>query len=183
MFRPSSPCGELDELRNELERYQREVLPRLEPFRAVYDLDGDKRSLKHLVDMDKADEFFAAVLQGSRAEGLAAALLGEDVAPQGLAFFDKGPRIGKPTPAHQDGYYFCLKPNHALTFWIALDDCDEQNGCMYLCAGFASPGRRSTIMLRAWSGSRRAFRRTNGAARNCGRPRAMPATALPITRS
>src|SRR5207244_2377907 len=112
----------------------------LESYRVLYDLEEGERAVKQIVDMDKADDYFAELLHGPKAKGLARELLGEEVAPQTLEYFDKGPRIGKPTPAHQDGYYFCLTPNHAVTLWIALDDCDAENGCMSYVIGSHKKG-------------------------------------------
>ncbi len=126
---------ELADVRANLQRYQEQIAPNLEPYRVLYDVDGDVRFARMMVNMDKADTFFAKLLNGPKARGLAAALLGEEVVPQTLEYFDKGPRIGKSTPAHQDGYYFCLVPNHAVTLWVALDDCDQDNGCMSYVIG------------------------------------------------
>ena len=44
--------------------------------------------------------------------------------------FGKAPKIGSETPAHQDGFYFTLEPNEALTIWLPLDCADEENGCI-----------------------------------------------------
>ncbi|MFX9416229.1 phytanoyl-CoA dioxygenase family protein, partial [Acinetobacter baumannii] len=46
----------------------------------------------------------------------------------------KMPGDSKPTPWHQDRPYWPMidngKPLQALSIWIALDDVDENNGCM-----------------------------------------------------
>jgi len=47
----------------------------------------------------------------------------------------KMPGDSKPTPWHQDRPYWPMtvdesKPLHAFSIWIALDDVDENNGCM-----------------------------------------------------
>ena len=43
----------------------------------------------------------------------------------------KPPRFGSAKPYHQDNAYFLLEPaDAAVTAWIALDDVDEENGCM-----------------------------------------------------
>tara|TARA_B100001123_G_scaffold341349_1_gene387042 strand:- start:30 stop:794 length:765 start_codon:yes stop_codon:yes gene_type:complete len=43
----------------------------------------------------------------------------------------KPPRFGSAKPYHQDNAYFLLDPaDAAVTAWIALDDVDEQNGCL-----------------------------------------------------
>ena len=47
-----------------------------------------------------------------------------------MQYFDKPPGNNSPTPAHQDGYYFMLEPNQAVTMWLALDDVDQENGCV-----------------------------------------------------
>jgi len=48
-----------------------------------------------------------------------------------MQLFEKHPKISKPTRSHQDNAYFKLTPTTALTIWIALDDIDEENGCLY----------------------------------------------------
>jgi ectoine hydroxylase-related dioxygenase (phytanoyl-CoA dioxygenase family) len=43
----------------------------------------------------------------------------------------KPPRFGSAKPYHQDNYYFrCQPDDEVITAWIALDDVDEQNGCL-----------------------------------------------------
>lgn len=45
--------------------------------------------------------------------------------------FMKPPRFGSAKPYHQDNAYFqCHPDDEVLTAWIALDDVDEQNGCL-----------------------------------------------------
>ena len=48
-----------------------------------------------------------------------------------MQLFEKHPHISKPTRAHQDNAYFKMSPPTALTFWLSLDDIDEENGCLY----------------------------------------------------
>ena len=45
--------------------------------------------------------------------------------------FMKPPRHGSAKPYHQDNAYFlCTPADEVITAWIALDDVDEQNGCL-----------------------------------------------------
>mmetsp|Transcript_69895 Transcript_69895/g.116080 ORF Transcript_69895/g.116080 Transcript_69895/m.116080 type:complete len:282 (-) Transcript_69895:151-996(-) len=45
--------------------------------------------------------------------------------------FMKPPRHGTAKPYHQDNFYFGFKsPSSVITCWIALDDADEENGCL-----------------------------------------------------
>lgn len=48
-----------------------------------------------------------------------------------IQFFEKHPDISKPTHPHQDNGYYMLNPPLVITFWVALDDIDEGNGCLY----------------------------------------------------
>ena len=48
-----------------------------------------------------------------------------------MQLFEKHPEISKPTRSHQDNAYFKMFPATPLTFWLSLDDIDEENGCLY----------------------------------------------------
>ena len=50
--------------------------------------------------------------------------------------------MGWDTPPHQDGYYFRLEPNEAVTMWLALEDVDEENGCVRYVPGSHKLGMR-----------------------------------------
>jgi phytanoyl-CoA hydroxylase len=50
--------------------------------------------------------------------------------------FMKPPRHGSAKPYHQDNAYFCATPiDDVITAWIALDDVDEENGCLRYIRG------------------------------------------------
>lgn len=54
----------------------------------------------------------------------------------------KQPEIGGEVPSHQDGTFLYTEPQSAIGFWIALEDCDENNGCLsYL------PGSHKTVPI------------------------------------
>jgi phytanoyl-CoA hydroxylase len=55
----------------------------------------------------------------------------KDLRVHNVQLFEKHAQISKPTRAHQDNAYFRVDPANAITFWIALDDIDEENGCLY----------------------------------------------------
>ena len=48
-----------------------------------------------------------------------------------MQMFEKHPKISKATRSHQDNAYFKVTPADAITIWLALDDIDENNGCIY----------------------------------------------------
>ena len=50
--------------------------------------------------------------------------------------FMKPPRFGSPKPYHQDNAYFrCSPSDQLITAWIAMDDVDEENGCLRYISG------------------------------------------------
>jgi len=84
-----------------------------------------------------------ALLMKGRFEELARLLLGDGAVPKGVEYFNKPPKIGRPTPPHQDGYYFMIVPNEAATFWVALEEVDAENGCLRYVRGSHRRGIRS----------------------------------------
>ena len=79
----------------------------------------------------------------SRFERLAQILLGEQVVGKNMQYFNKPAGIGPPTPPHQDGYFFMLEPNHAITMWLALEDVDASQGCVRYVRGSHKFGMRA----------------------------------------
>jgi hypothetical protein len=115
-----------------------------------YEDINDKSTLKQLQRLYEFDPFFYDMMFGSRFEKLASILLNDSVVGKNIQYFNKPPRIGKPTPPHQDGYYFMLEPNEAVTMWMALEPVDEENGCVrYIKAshkkGMRPHGRTNTL--------------------------------------
>ena len=49
--------------------------------------------------------------------------------------FNKPKNCGLKAAPHQDGYYWNVKKNLGLTFWIALDKANKNNGSMYYYTG------------------------------------------------
>ena len=61
-------------------------------------------------------------------------LIGPDVMTMQSMLFLKPP--GKPGQAyHQDSFYIDTAPDTLCGAWIAIDDCDEENGCMSAIPG------------------------------------------------
>ncbi|MEJ7838975.1 MAG: phytanoyl-CoA dioxygenase family protein, partial [Thermomicrobiales bacterium] len=62
------------------------------------------------------------------------ALIGPDLLALQTMLFLKGP--GKPGQGwHQDTYYIPTHPDTLCGAWIAIDDCDEQNGALWYAKG------------------------------------------------
>ena len=102
---------------------------------AFYANKHDKNSLKQLHRIEE-DDFFKNYSTSPRWSSLASVLLDEKVEPAlALEWFNKPPNYFHETPPHQDNFYFCFEPPHALTIWLALDHANEQTGCLYFIPG------------------------------------------------
>ena len=132
---------ELSELYRNLARFQEDVLPTLPPEQVFYEDKANKASLKQIQQMQTHDDYFRGLFE-NKFKKLAETLIGA-VDGKNMQYFNKPPQIGKPTPPHQDGYYFMLTPCEALTMWLALDDVDEENGCVRYVRGSNHWGMRN----------------------------------------
>lgn len=133
---------EVAELEQNLCRYIDQIVPGLPPSDAFYETKGRRETLKQMQFMQKNDIFFAEFECRKPYRALADALLGLPTVPQGVEYFNKPAGIGKQTPPHQDGYYFNLIPSEALTLWFALDEVNEENGCVRYVPGSHKKGLR-----------------------------------------
>lgn len=128
------PPDELKLLKDNLDRYVREVVPNLPDSDAFYEDKSKPETLKQMNRIQQ-DPFFAEYLKHPLWNQMAEALLGEPAWNHGAEWFNKPPKTNHPTPPHQDNYYFCLKPPKVLTMWLALDNVDEENGCLRYIKG------------------------------------------------
>jgi phytanoyl-CoA hydroxylase len=133
---------EVEQINIALEKFIKEVVPTMPSERVFYENKNDHTTLKQLQDIQVFDAFFSTILFNSEFEKTAELLLGEKVIGKTLEYFNKPPKIGKPTPPHQDGYYFMLKPSNAVTMWLALENADEANGCIRYIRGSHLKGMR-----------------------------------------
>ena len=142
--------AEVDGLNRQLDRYIAEVLPGLPANESLYEVKGDPDSLMRLNNLHKYDGFFGQLFRQARFADTAAALLDDEVVPTNAELFDKPGRVGKITPPHQDGFYFMLEPNEAVTLWLALEPSTVDNGCMRFIPGSRQrgirPHQRSNIL-------------------------------------
>jgi len=101
------------------------------PDTASMYLDKDRpETIFRLQSTENHDEYFKSLYNDRRFVNLANTLLDDDVVTISMQWFNKPAREGKETPPHQDGFYWQLEPNEALTMWLAPDVVDEENGCI-----------------------------------------------------
>lgn len=120
----------------------KDKVPAMAPEQAFYEDRSDPSSLKQIQRLFDHDHFFYGMMFGSKFEELASTLLDDKVVGKNMQYFNKPPKIGQATPPHQDGYYFMLEPNEAVTMWLGLDDVDEENGCVRYVKGSHLQGMR-----------------------------------------
>ena len=134
--------GQVEEIYANLARVIDEVVPTLPDKQVFYEEKGQKSSLKQIQGLHANDAYFGTLFYGSLFEKLAEILLDGPVVGKNMQYFNKPPQIGKPTPPHQDGYYFMIEPCEAVTMWLALDEVDEENGCVRYVRGSQRMGMR-----------------------------------------
>lgn len=141
IIRDFLPEPDLTELRSNLDRYIREVVPTLEAAHAFYVDPAKPQTLKQLQHM-AIDPFFRDYMHHPRWHALAETLLDEPVEALEPEWFNKPPGTSHPTPPHQDNFYFNLTPPNVLTIWLALDPVDDENGCLQYVRGSHREGVR-----------------------------------------
>lgn len=133
---------EIKMVQGKIKYFIRDKLSQIPPEQVYYEDINDKSTLKQLQQLYEYDPFFYEMIFGSRFEQLASILLEDKVVGKNIQYFNKPPKIGQGTPPHQDGYYFMLEPNEAVTMWMALEDVDEENGCVRYVLGSHKLGMR-----------------------------------------
>ena len=133
---------EINLVNEKMQEFIEKKVPEMPSDRVYYEDKSDKNTLKQLQQLFEYDPFFSDMMFGSRFEKLASILLQDSVIGKNIQYFNKPPKIGKPTPAHQDGYYFMLEPMEAVTMWMALEPVDEENGCVRYVKGSHKKGMR-----------------------------------------
>ena len=134
--------AEVGELNEQVKNFISGEVPVMPKELVFYEDKNDPATLKQLIDMQKYNAYFDVMLNNSKFKQIAEFLLDDVAIPKTLEYFNKPPKIGKPTPPHQDNYYFMLKPTEAVTMWLALEEVDAENGCVRYVTGSHRHGIR-----------------------------------------
>ena len=87
-----------------------------------------------LIHMHRWDEVSLQWMISHRLNQCMTAMLGrEPYAVQTMLYFKPAGARGQ--ALHQDQYYLQVKPGTCIAAWMALDDCDEENGCLQVVPG------------------------------------------------
>jgi phytanoyl-CoA hydroxylase len=135
-------AAQMAELHEQIDRFIRDVVPTLPPEHVFYENKSDKATLKQLQQIGAHDAWFGDLFDNGPFREVAEILLNDKVVPKNMQYFNKPAQVGQPTPPHQDGYYFMLDPCEAVTMWFALEDVDEENGCVRYLPGSHKLGMR-----------------------------------------
>ena len=133
---------DLDQVLKVLQELTRDKISEIPNDKVYYEEKGEPDSLKQIQQLFNYHPLFYSMMFQSQFTALAALLLGENAIGKNMQYFNKPPGISKPTPPHQDGFYFMLNPPVALTMWLSLDHVDEQNGCVRYVKGSHLLGMR-----------------------------------------
>ena len=134
---------ELSDVNARKRRFIERVVPTLPAELVYYEDRDDPGTVKQVQMLQEHDPYFEGMMFGSRFERLARTLLDEEVAGKNVQYFNKPAGIGRPTPPHQDGAFFMLRPDHALTMWLALEDVGPEQGCVRYVRGSHERGLRA----------------------------------------
>ena len=134
-IRPLFDAAQMAEINRELDRYLKDVVPKMSPTEVYYEDKSRQDTVKQMMFLERYDDYFAELLKSGVVHELAETVLGEPAIAQNMEYFNKPPGIGKQTPPHQDGYYFKIAPPQAVTGWLALEPVDDENGCLNYVRG------------------------------------------------
>lgn len=135
----------LRKLTDALDRYYKTVVPTLPPEFAYYEDAASPNSLRQLNNPHLQDPFFLSLLGAEPWASLAEEILGEEADCCGMQVHDKPPGFPYPTPPHQDNSSMALQPPNAAAMWLAIDQSDEENGCLRYVRGSHRTGLRPHI--------------------------------------
>ena len=133
-------ADKLAEVRRELDRYVREVVPGLPA--ADRTLEADGATVRNLWRMERHDPYFDRLARDPGVLALVRGLVRGDPVPMAVETFDKPARVGSGVPPHQDNAYFCQTPPDMLTVWVAIDAVTGANGPVLYLKGSHRGGTR-----------------------------------------
>jgi len=125
----------IGEIRREVERFLRSQLEYLPPEHKVLEDPARPETVSQIQCMHRYDEYFNGLLSDAALARVAETVLRGPVAGANVLFYNKPPGANSKTPPHQDGAYVPLAPESTVELWLALDDADEDTGCIHYVRG------------------------------------------------
>ena len=98
------------------------------PETSAAEIDGE---IKVLAFLDKESNFFFDFGREAIFRDISEQLMGQKTVPLFVEYFNKPPKTGSSSPLHQDQAFYRFLNAEAISFWIAIDDTTESNGCLH----------------------------------------------------
>lgn len=95
----------------------------------ITDDNDPLKAFPRMVHPHRFDELTLNWLLDARLQEWTTALLGEEPYAAQTMFYFKPPQA-RGQALHQDQRSLAVRPGTCLAAWMAVDDCDEENGCM-----------------------------------------------------
>ncbi|RMG67180.1 MAG: phytanoyl-CoA dioxygenase family protein [Bacteroidetes bacterium] len=114
---------------------------RLDALQAIFEEHLAGRGAKRSDELDTPhfeDSRLLDFLLDPQVLDLVEAFIGPNIGLFSSHFICKEPRVGRRTPWHEDSAYWAGKfdrLDQLVTIWLALDDTDQENGCMGVIPG------------------------------------------------
>ena len=101
---------------------------------AIKDAHDPLKRYPRMLQMHRWDDVSLKFLLDVRLRDAMTAILGsEPYAVQTMIYYK--PPSARGQALHQDQYYLRVEPGTCCAAWLALDDCDEENGCLQVVPG------------------------------------------------
>ncbi|MCH9671048.1 MAG: phytanoyl-CoA dioxygenase family protein [Gammaproteobacteria bacterium] len=111
------------------------------------DTDSDMLMNVHLNEAPpfhlQGDKAFADLVRDTRILDMVEQLIGSDIILWSTHLFCKAASTGREVPWHQDGQYWPIRPLATCTAWVAIDQCEVENGALRVLPGSHKMGRFS----------------------------------------
>jgi phytanoyl-CoA hydroxylase len=135
--------SELRELRREIDRFLREVVPSLPDHQVFFESRSDGGKEVRQIHRMSCDSYFDVYRRNEKWISLATTLVGEPVTARPPFFFNKPSKTEFPTPPHQDNCAFSLNPASGTEILLAINArFDQQSGCLRYLPGSHQRGMR-----------------------------------------
>lgn len=125
----------LAEITREVERFIASQAAYLPAELIYYEDPGRPETLTQAQHLQRYDEYFNDLLENEHLRLVAETVLKGPVAGMEMRYYNKPPGANKATPPHQDGAYYEISPCEAVELWLALDDAEEDTGCIWYVRG------------------------------------------------
>jgi len=110
---------------------------------------------EYLLAIHVFEPYFLGLASHPRLLDILESVMGPDIALVSTHLLCKPPGDGHPVTWHQDGAFAAIEPMSLVTLYLALDDCDRENGCMRMLRGSHVDGSVRHTVIREGGDTRK----------------------------